>query len=274
MDVITWLPLVGFAPVQLPDATQLVASVDDHVRVVVPPLSTLAGLAVMLTVGRGATETFAVAAAIPPAPMHVSVKAAPAVMDGVASLPLAGLLPDQLPDATQLVALVEDHDNIAVPPLMTVPGLAAMLTVGFAGAGAGAGVGTGVGVGIGAGGSDDTGDALLPPPPPPHPFSRTASSSAVTPWPRTNRMLLDEQCFMGSGLLCGERLMYEQVRVNASSLQQTPSIVVSTGATTTSRCSTAVLGRRIVQHVRAVGERRFYLQIRRADLRASLTAMR
>lgn len=37
--VIVWLPLVASVPLQLPDAEQLVAFIEDHVRVVEPPTS-------------------------------------------------------------------------------------------------------------------------------------------------------------------------------------------------------------------------------------------
>jgi hypothetical protein len=70
---VTSLPMVGRAPLQLPDAVQLVASVVDHLNVVVVPLITEVGSAVMVTVGAGATATLAVAAAMPPAPVQVRV---------------------------------------------------------------------------------------------------------------------------------------------------------------------------------------------------------
>jgi hypothetical protein len=52
----------------------------------------------------------------------------------VLALPLVGSLPDQPPDAVQLLAFVEDQLSIAEPPLATVVGLALMLTVGPAAA--------------------------------------------------------------------------------------------------------------------------------------------
>jgi hypothetical protein len=67
------LPAVGRAPDQPPEATQLVASVVDHVNVVLPPLATALGVALIVTVGLAAIATLAVAAAMPPAPVHVSV---------------------------------------------------------------------------------------------------------------------------------------------------------------------------------------------------------
>ena len=44
--------------------------------------------------------------------------------------PLAALLPDQAPEAVQEVALVADQVNVDLPPLATVLGLAAKVTVG------------------------------------------------------------------------------------------------------------------------------------------------
>ncbi len=46
-------------------------------------------------------------------------------------VPLVGSLPDQPPEAPQLVALVEDQLSIADPPLPTVLGLALRLTDGL-----------------------------------------------------------------------------------------------------------------------------------------------
>ncbi len=52
----------------------------------------------------------------------------------VLQLPLIPLLPDQPPEAVQLVALVDDQLSVAAAPLLTVPGLALRLTVGLGGA--------------------------------------------------------------------------------------------------------------------------------------------
>jgi len=57
---VDWLPLVGFAPLQPPEALQLVALVELHVSVEEPPLVTEAGLAVSVTVGAGPTLTLTV----------------------------------------------------------------------------------------------------------------------------------------------------------------------------------------------------------------------
>ncbi len=48
--------------------------------------------------------------------------------------PLVPRVPDHPPEAVQLVVFVEDQLSVADEPLLTLPGLAVRLTVGFAGA--------------------------------------------------------------------------------------------------------------------------------------------
>ena len=68
------LPLVAMLPLQPPEAVQLVASVELHVNVDDPPLLTLVGLAVSVTVGAGAvTDTLTDLLALPPVPVQLSV---------------------------------------------------------------------------------------------------------------------------------------------------------------------------------------------------------
>jgi hypothetical protein len=64
------VPLVAHAPLQPFEAVQLVAFVDDHVSVLLPPATTEVGLALIVTVGMGSgvTVTVALAEAVPPAP--------------------------------------------------------------------------------------------------------------------------------------------------------------------------------------------------------------
>ena len=50
----------------------------------------------------------------------------------VFALPPVGSLPDQPPEAVQLLALVEDQFSVDDPPVLTVVGLALRLTVGDA----------------------------------------------------------------------------------------------------------------------------------------------
>jgi hypothetical protein len=68
-------PEVASAPDHAPLAVQLVALVDDQVRVLEPPLVTLVGLALIVTVGAGGAVTVTVAdcVAVPPAPEQLRV---------------------------------------------------------------------------------------------------------------------------------------------------------------------------------------------------------
>ena len=71
-------PAMARAPLQPPDAVQVVAFVEDQVNVDAAPLATLVGLALIETVGAGGGGTAAIvtvvdALALPPAPVQVSV---------------------------------------------------------------------------------------------------------------------------------------------------------------------------------------------------------
>ena len=67
-------PLVASLPLQPPEAVQEVAFLDDQDKVELPPLAMVLGLALKLTVGAGeVTVTVADCAALPPAPVQVSV---------------------------------------------------------------------------------------------------------------------------------------------------------------------------------------------------------
>ena len=71
---VLWVPEVPFAPLQAPDAEQLVAFVVLHVRFDEVPVCTLTGDAVSVSVGGAAvTVTAVVRETDPPAPVHVSV---------------------------------------------------------------------------------------------------------------------------------------------------------------------------------------------------------
>jgi hypothetical protein len=124
------LPLVSSLPDQPPEAVQPLAFVEDQLSVAEPPLLTVVGFALRLTVGGAETLTVTDRLAVPPAPLQVSVKPVVALNAPVLALPLAGSLPDQPPLAVQLLALVEDQLSIADPPLLTLVGLALKLTVG------------------------------------------------------------------------------------------------------------------------------------------------
>jgi len=67
-------PLMALEPDQAPEAEQVVALVDDQVRVAAFPAASELGLALKLTVGAAAfTDTDADCWAVPPGPVHVSV---------------------------------------------------------------------------------------------------------------------------------------------------------------------------------------------------------
>jgi hypothetical protein len=134
--VMVSVPFGPRPPLQPPEAVQAEAAaeaevlLDDQDSVVLPPLMTVEGVAVSMTVGANMTATLAVAAAVPPGPVHVSVNADAAVSAVITSLPIVGRAPDQLPEATQLAAVVVDHINVVDPPLAIVVGAAVMVTVG------------------------------------------------------------------------------------------------------------------------------------------------
>jgi hypothetical protein len=65
--------LVGSLPDHPPDAVQLLAFVEDQLSIDEPPLLTVAGLALRLTVGGAETLTVADWLALPPGPLQVSV---------------------------------------------------------------------------------------------------------------------------------------------------------------------------------------------------------
>ena len=67
-------PLVASLPDQAPEARHDVALAEVQVTVALPPLVTVLGFALNVTVGAGAvTETVADCAALPPVPVQVSV---------------------------------------------------------------------------------------------------------------------------------------------------------------------------------------------------------
>ena len=67
-------PLTGLLPDQAPEAVQEVALVDDQLKLELPPLATVLGLALRLTVavGFGLTVTVVDCAAVPPGPLQVN----------------------------------------------------------------------------------------------------------------------------------------------------------------------------------------------------------
>jgi hypothetical protein len=125
-------PLSALEPLQPPDAVQLVAFVELHVSVVVPPGATPGGFAVSCTDGDAPAAMFTVVrvTAPPPGPLQLNVKVVFADSAPLRSLPLTVRLPLQPPDAVQVSAFVVDHVSIVVPPDATLVGFADRLTVG------------------------------------------------------------------------------------------------------------------------------------------------
>ena len=129
-------PLSVLVPDHPPDAVHEVALADDHVSVAEPPLATVVGVAVRVTEGAAGcvTVTLTDCVASPPGPVHVNAKADVAVNAPVVALPDVALVPLQLPEAVQDVALVDDQVSVAAEPATTEDGAAASVTVGASGA--------------------------------------------------------------------------------------------------------------------------------------------
>ena len=125
------MPLSGSLPLQAPEALQEVALLADQLSVVLPPLETMLGLAMIVTDGAAAdTVTVTDCEAEPPAPVHDNTYFAFALSAPVDREPLVATGPFQAPEAVQVVAFVEDQVRVALSPLSTVLGLAVRVTVG------------------------------------------------------------------------------------------------------------------------------------------------
>lgn len=70
------------------------------------------------------------AGVVPLAPSQISVYVVVLLSAPVLALPLVGSLPDQPPEAAQLVAYVEDQLSVADEPLLMLAGLALSVTTG------------------------------------------------------------------------------------------------------------------------------------------------
>ena len=99
-------PLVASVPDHPPEAVHEVTSLEDQVKVEVPPLATLLGLAVSITLGVAAAVTVIVTDCDvePPVPVQVSVNCVVAVSAAVSCDPVVGSSPLQPPVAVQLCA--------------------------------------------------------------------------------------------------------------------------------------------------------------------------
>jgi hypothetical protein len=126
-------PLVATDPLQAPEAVQAVASVEDQVNVALPPLDTLLGLALIVTVGGVAdVVTIADCDAAPAAPVQVMVYFVVAERADMVFEPLVATLPLQPPEAAQELVLADDQVNVDAAPLLMVLGFAERVTAGAA----------------------------------------------------------------------------------------------------------------------------------------------
>jgi len=124
-------PDVVREPDHAPEAVQLDAAVVDQVSVELPPLATLLGLALNETVGGVAlTVTVAELLAEPPVPVQARLNWVVVLSATVDAEPLVDCAPVQPPDAVHAVAFVADQASVELLPLLTVEGLAEIVTVG------------------------------------------------------------------------------------------------------------------------------------------------
>jgi len=140
-------PWVARGPLHPPDAEQLVALLDDQIKVVAEPLSTDAAEEERSTPGAGSgwmTATWTDSWAVPLAPVQVSVKLMSAFRGPTIWFPETERSPVQLPPARQIAALLADQFRVTLSPASTVVRSAVKLMVGS---------GSGIGVGSGSFGS-------------------------------------------------------------------------------------------------------------------------
>jgi hypothetical protein len=125
---LAWLPEAAFAPLQPPEAVQLVAFVDDQERVELEPAATVVGLALRSTVGAGVawlTVTVALRLLVPPTPLsQVRVYVVVAASGPTLWLPEVAFAPLQPPDAVHESASVVVQVSVDDPWAATVVGLA------------------------------------------------------------------------------------------------------------------------------------------------------
>ncbi len=108
-------PLRDFEPDQAPDAVQRDALLEDQLRVVEPPAFTVAGSALIETVGGGTTVTVTLRVVLPDEPVHSSVKVVVVTSGTVSSEPASGFSPTQPPRALQVVAPKEVQVSVDCP---------------------------------------------------------------------------------------------------------------------------------------------------------------
>jgi hypothetical protein len=111
------VPLVASEPDHPPEAVQAVALVEDQVNVELPPLATLVGFELIVTVGAAALPALTVmvadCVALPPVPVHVTIYFAVALRGPVDCEPLVAIGPLQAPEAAHAVVFVEFQASVA-----------------------------------------------------------------------------------------------------------------------------------------------------------------
>lgn len=132
---VTSEPLTALVPLQPPEAEQEEAFVVDHVSVLLPPAPTVVGFAVRLSVGGDdvVTPTVTLLLIEPALPEQVSVYVDALVSAAVDAEPLVARLPDQAPEAVQLVTFVLVHERVLALPLFTLVGFALRVREGVCG---------------------------------------------------------------------------------------------------------------------------------------------
>jgi hypothetical protein len=123
------VPVVAFAPDHAPEAVQVLAFVDDQLKVASSPALTEAGFALRETVGAGggsppSTSTVTERLVVPPGPVQDRIKTLVVVSGPTVSLPMFSFSPNQAPEAWQEVALRTDQSSVDEPLLSTDSGLA------------------------------------------------------------------------------------------------------------------------------------------------------
>jgi len=129
-------PLTARLPDQPPVAVQLVALVLFHVKVDAPPLATVVGFAVNVSVGAGgvaAINTESEREMEPPGPEQLRLKVLSAVNAPVDCEPLTALAPDHAPAAVQLVTFAPFQVRVDALPPATAVGFAVNVSVGAGG---------------------------------------------------------------------------------------------------------------------------------------------
>lgn len=125
-------PLRDFEPDQASDAAQRDALLDDQLSVDEPPAFTVAGFALMETVGGGTTVTVTLRVVLPDEPAHSSVKVVVVTSGTVTSEPARGFSPTHPPRALQVVAPDEVQVSVDCPLIGIEPGERDKLTEGAA----------------------------------------------------------------------------------------------------------------------------------------------